>query len=90
MPHAAHAHAPAAPLSAHKSGPLAGRVRPPGDKSVSHRALIFGLLAIGETKIEGLLEGEDVLRTAQACRQLGAKILRHDDGRWSVWGAGLG
>ena len=90
MPHAAHAHAPAAPLSAHRSGPLSGRVRPPGDKSVSHRALIFGLLAIGETKIEGLLEGEDVLRTAQACRQLGAKILRHADGRWSVWGAGLG
>jgi len=87
---AAHAHAPAAPLSAHRSGPLSGRVRPPGDKSVSHRALIFGLLAIGETTIDGLLEGEDVLRTAQACRQLGAKILRHADGRWSVWGAGLG
>ncbi|MEF3366297.1 3-phosphoshikimate 1-carboxyvinyltransferase [Methylocystis sp. 9N] len=89
-PAAAHAHAPAAPLSAHKSGPLTGRLRPPGDKSVSHRALIFGLLAVGETKIEGLLEGEDVLRTAQACRQLGARVVRHSPGNWSVWGAGLG
>jgi 3-phosphoshikimate 1-carboxyvinyltransferase len=84
------AHAPAAPLAAHKSGPLSGCVRPPGDKSVSHRAMIFGLLAIGETKIEGLLEGEDVLRTAQAARQLGAKVVRHAPGSWSVFGAGLG
>ncbi|MCC3247073.1 3-phosphoshikimate 1-carboxyvinyltransferase [Methylocystis sp. WRRC1] len=83
-------HAPAAPLSAQASGPLAGRVRPPGDKSVSHRSMIFGLLAVGETRIEGLLEGEDVLRTAQACRQLGAKVVRHAPGSWSVWGAGLG
>ena len=83
-------HAAAAPLSAHKCGPLSGRARPPGDKSVSHRAMIFGLLAIGETKIEGLLEGEDVLRTAQAARQLGARVVRHGPGRWSVWGAGLG
>ena len=83
-------HAPAAPLSAFSSGPLSGRVRPPGDKSVSHRALIFGLLAVGETRIEGLLEGEDVLRTAEACRALGARVIRHGEGSWSVWGAGLG
>ncbi len=82
--------APAAPLSAQKSGPLTGRVRPPGDKSVSHRAMIFGLLAVGETRVSGLLEGEDVLRTAQAARQLGARVARHADGEWSVWGAGLG
>jgi 3-phosphoshikimate 1-carboxyvinyltransferase len=83
-------HLPAAPLSAAASGPLQGRIRPPGDKSVSHRAMIFGLLAIGETTVEGLLEGEDVLRTAQAARQLGAKVVRHAPGRWSVFGAGLG
>ncbi|GLI93854.1 3-phosphoshikimate 1-carboxyvinyltransferase [Methylocystis echinoides] len=83
-------HVPAAPLSALAAGPLTGRVRPPGDKSVSHRCMIFGLLAIGETKIDGLLEGEDVLRTAQAARQLGAKVVRHAPGSWSVWGAGLG
>jgi 3-phosphoshikimate 1-carboxyvinyltransferase len=83
-------HLPAAPLSAAASGPLTGRIRPPGDKSVSHRAMIFGLLAIGETTVEGLLEGEDVLRTAQAARQLGAKVTRHAPGRWSVRGAGLG
>jgi carbonic anhydrase/acetyltransferase-like protein (isoleucine patch superfamily) len=83
-------HAPAAPLSAQKSGPLIGRVRPPGDKSVSHRSMIFGLLAVGETRVSGLLEGEDVLRTAQAARQLGAKVVRHAPGDWSVWGAGLG
>ncbi|MFM9152578.1 MAG: 3-phosphoshikimate 1-carboxyvinyltransferase, partial [Methylocystis sp.] len=79
-----------APLSASPCGSLTGKIRPPGDKSVSHRSLILGLLAVGETKITGLLEGEDVLRTADACRQLGAKIVRHDNGDWSVWGAGLG
>ncbi len=83
-------HNPCSPLSASLCGPLEGRIRPPGDKSVSHRSLILGLLAVGETKISGLLEGEDVLRTADACRHLGAKIVRHADGDWSVWGAGLG
>jgi 3-phosphoshikimate 1-carboxyvinyltransferase len=78
------------PLRALRSGALSGRVRPPGDKSVSHRSLILGLLCVGETTIEGLLEGEDVLHTAQACRQLGARVSRHDDGSWSVFGAGLG
>lgn len=78
------------PLRALRSGPLSGRVRPPGDKSVSHRSLILGLLCVGETTIEGLLEGEDVLHTAQACRQLGARVTRHGEGSWSVFGAGLG
>ncbi len=87
---AGHVHPDSKPLRALRCGPLSGRLRPPGDKSVSHRALIFGLLCVGETTIEGLLEGEDVLRTAQACRQLGATVTRHGEGRWSVFGAGLG
>lgn len=77
-------------LSGEPSGPLNGRLRPPGDKSISHRAFIFGLLCVGRTDIEGLLEGEDVLRTGQACRALGATIVRHGEGRWSVQGVGLG
>ena len=62
----------------------------PGDKSISHRALILGLLATGETRIEGLLEGDDVLRTAEACRALGAGVTREAEGRWRVRGAGIG
>ncbi|MDF2116785.1 3-phosphoshikimate 1-carboxyvinyltransferase [Roseiarcaceae bacterium H3SJ34-1] len=85
-----HGHAAAAPLSATAAGPLSGRLRPPGDKSISHRALILGLLAVGKTTIEGLLEGDDVLRTAAACRALGARVERLGPGRWSVDGAGLG
>ncbi|HVL73252.1 MAG TPA: 3-phosphoshikimate 1-carboxyvinyltransferase [Beijerinckiaceae bacterium] len=84
-----HADSPT-PLSAAPAGPLRGRLRVPGDKSMSHRALIFGLLAIGETRIEGLLEGEDVLRTAEAARALGAGIVREAEGRWRVRGAGIG
>ena len=78
------------PLAARRGDGLHGRLRPPGDKSISHRALIFGLLAIGETRIQGLLEGEDVLCTAAACRALGAQVERLGPGRWSVRGAGLG
>jgi 3-phosphoshikimate 1-carboxyvinyltransferase len=89
--HAATASHPApAPLTALRSQGLSGRLRPPGDKSVSHRALIFGLLCVGETAIEGLLEGEDVLRTGEACRALGAKVVRLGEGSWRVNGAGLG
>ncbi|MFI4996671.1 MAG: 3-phosphoshikimate 1-carboxyvinyltransferase, partial [Hyphomicrobiales bacterium] len=77
-------------LTARRSGALTGRVRVPGDKSTSHRALILGLLCIGETKIEGLLEGEDVLRTAQACRELGASVERRAEGSWRVRGVGIG
>ncbi|WP_395698280.1 3-phosphoshikimate 1-carboxyvinyltransferase [Methylocella sp.] len=77
-------------LSAQASGPLRGGLRPPGDKSISHRALIFGLLSVGVTQIEGLLEGEDVLNTAQACRALGARVERLGPGRWRVEGCGVG
>ncbi len=62
----------------------------PGDKSISHRALMFGALAIGETRIFGLLEGEDVLRTAAAMRALGAEVVRQTDGTWHVAGRGVG
>ena len=78
----------AATLTAHPSGPLAGSVRAPGDKSISHRALILGAMAEGRTEIEGLLEGDDVLRTADACALLGAQITRHGGGRWTVQGHG--
>ena len=60
------------PLVSRQATGLKGRIRVPGDKSMSHRALMFGALAIGETKISGLLEGEDVLRTAAAMRSFGA------------------
>jgi 3-phosphoshikimate 1-carboxyvinyltransferase len=69
---------------------LRGRLRPPGDKSISHRALILGLLGVGTTEISGLLEGDDVLHTAQACRALGATIDRHGPGHWIVRGCGIG
>ena len=78
------------PLSARASGPLKGRVRAPGDKSISHRSLIFGLLAIGETRVSGMLEGEDVIRTAEAARALGAKVERISPGEWRVNGVGVG
>ncbi len=77
-------------LVARAGGPLRGRLKPPGDKSISHRALILGLLCVGETKIEGLLEGDDVLRTAAACAALGAKAERRGEGRWLVQGCGIG
>ena len=77
-------------MSAGPGSPLKGRLRVPGDKSISHRALILGLLAIGETRIEGLLEGDDVLRTAEACRALGAGVTREGSGSWRVRGAGIG
>lgn len=78
------------PLTAKRSKGLNGRVKLPGDKSVSHRAMIFGLLSVGETHVTGLLEGDDVLRTAEACRALGAKIDRIGDGEWRVYGVGIG
>ena len=90
MSHSALEIAAAHPLAARRSGPLRGRLKPPGDKSISHRAFIMGLLTIGETRIEGLLEGDDVLRTGLAAQALGAKVERLDEGRWSVRGAGLG
>ena len=71
-------------------GPLRGTIRVPGDKSISHRSLMFAGLAVGESRITGLLEGEDVLATAAAMRAFGAQIARGDDGVWTVHGAGVG
>src|SRR6201982_3191617 len=78
------------PLEARSSGPLSGQVRVPGDKSISHRALILGALAVGETRISGLLEGEDVLNTAKSMRALGAKVERTGPFAWKVNGVGVG
>ena len=64
-------------------------MRVPGDKSISNRALIFGALAVGETRITGLLEGEDVIHTADAMRALGAAVERTGEGAWSVHGVGV-
>ncbi len=83
-------HAAKSPLTARRSGPLKGSVRVPGDKSISHRALIFGALAVGETRISGLLEGEDVLNTGKAMRALGATVERAGEGEWRVHGVGVG
>ncbi len=77
-------------LSRRPSGPLAGRMAIPGDKSISHRALMIGALAVGETRISGLLEGEDVQRTAAAMRALGAEVVRAGEGSWRVAGRGIG
>jgi 3-phosphoshikimate 1-carboxyvinyltransferase len=85
-----HAHGSPSPVASRSGTPLKGRIRVPGDKSISHRSMIFGLLSIGETRVEGLLEGDDVLRTAEACRALGATITRDAPGRWRIVGAGIG
>jgi 3-phosphoshikimate 1-carboxyvinyltransferase len=73
-----------------KSGPLLGEAVIPGDKSISHRSLILGALCVGRTRIKGLLEGEDVLCTAEAMRNFGANVTRHAIGEWSVDGVGVG
>jgi 3-phosphoshikimate 1-carboxyvinyltransferase len=85
----AHAAAPQ-PMTAHPSGPLRGSAEVPGDKSISHRALILGALSVGETRITGLLEGQDVLDTAKAMRAFGAEVTREGPGAWSVHGVGVG
>jgi 3-phosphoshikimate 1-carboxyvinyltransferase len=77
------------PLTARRSAPLSGCVRVPGDKSISHRALILGALAVGTTRIGGLLEGEDVLNTAKAMRAMGARVERTGPGAWQVDGVGV-
>jgi 3-phosphoshikimate 1-carboxyvinyltransferase len=77
-----------AQMRARRSGPLKGRVRAPGDKSISHRALILGALAHGPTDIEGLLEGDDVHATARAMAAFGAGVERLGEGRWRVEGRG--
>ena len=78
------------PLSARRGGPLSGRIRVPGDKSISHRALMLAAMTVGESTVAGLLEGEDVLNTAQAMRALGARLTRGDDGLWRIHGVGVG
>ncbi len=83
--------APARPLRARRpAAPLAGTLAVPGDKSISHRALMFAALAVGTTRIAGLLEGEDVMRTAAAMRALGAEVVRDGPGAWRVAGRGIG
>jgi 3-phosphoshikimate 1-carboxyvinyltransferase len=78
------------PLTARRGGPLAGRARVPGDKSISIRALLLGALAVGETRIAGMLEGDDVLSTAGALRALGAHIAQTGERQWQVHGVGVG
>jgi len=78
------------PLAARRSGRLAGTATVPGDKSISHRALILGALTVGETKVSGLLEAQDVLDTAGAMRAFGAEVTRDGAGAWRIWGTGVG
>ncbi|MDP9139048.1 MAG: 3-phosphoshikimate 1-carboxyvinyltransferase [Pseudomonadota bacterium] len=85
-----HRPAASAPLTALPSRALAGRISVPGDKSISHRSLLLGALAIGETRISGLLEAADVMRTAAAMADLGADVERLGDGLWRIKGVGVG
>ncbi|MGB7036443.1 MAG: 3-phosphoshikimate 1-carboxyvinyltransferase [Xanthobacteraceae bacterium] len=78
------------PLTARRNGPLSGAARVPGDKSISIRALILGALAVGATRVDGLLEGEDVLNTAKALEALGARIERTGQRQWLIHGVGVG
>ena len=84
-----HASSPS-PASFTQSAPLRGTVRVPGDKSISHRSLMLSALAVGESRVTGLLEGEDVLATAAAMRAMGSEIGRGDDGTWTIHGVGVG
>jgi len=77
-------------ISRRPAAPLSGTIRVPGDKSISHRALMFGAMAVGQTRIAGLLEGEDMLRTAAAMRALGAEVTQEGPGAWVVAGRGVG
>src|ERR1019366_2183140 len=78
------------PLTARRGGPLQGRTRVPGDKSISQRALILGALTVGESTVAGLLEGEEGLHTAEAMRALGARLERTGEGVWRIHGVGVG
>ena len=78
------------PMTSAACGPLSGTADVPGDKSISHRSLILGALSVGETTIEGLLEGQDVLDTAKAMQAFGAEVINHGGGKWSVYGVGVG
>lgn len=77
-------------MTSHKCTGLSGGVEVPGDKSISHRSLIFGAMALGKTEISGLLEGQDVLDTAKAMEAFGASVTNHGDGNWTVHGVGVG
>ena len=83
-------HGPAKPMTTRSGSPLRGVANVPGDKSVSHRSLILGAMAVGETRVEGLLEGQDVLDTAKAMRAFGATVERVGEGSWRVHGVGVG
>jgi 3-phosphoshikimate 1-carboxyvinyltransferase len=83
-------HSDPVPLTARRGGPLTGRAQVPGDKSISIRALILGALAVGETRITGMLEGEDALSTAKAMQALGAQVVRTGMGQWRIHGVGVG
>lgn len=78
------------PMTSHAARGLNGRIRVAGDKSISHRALMLASQVLGTTTIHGLLEGEDVLRTAEALRNCGVDIQKHEDGSWLVKGVGIG
>ena len=84
------AHGAPIPMTSHKCTGLSGVVEVPGDKSISHRSLIFGAMALGKTEISGLLEGQDVLDTAKAMEAFGASVTNHGDGTWTVHGVGVG
>lgn len=84
------AHGAPRPLASHPVTSLRGTADIPGDKSISHRSLILGALAVGETRVRGLLEGQDVLDTAAAMRAFGAEVTRHGPGAWSIHGVGVG
>ncbi|KQM64911.1 3-phosphoshikimate 1-carboxyvinyltransferase [Sphingomonas sp. Leaf17] len=84
------AHDTPQPHASAPQGPLTGSIAVPGDKSISHRALMFSALAVGTSRVTGLLEGEDVLATAAALRAMGATIVREDDGTWVIDGVGVG
>ena len=81
-------HGTPVPMTARRAGPLRGTAEVPGDKSISHRSLILGALSVGETRITGLLEGQDVLDTARAMQAFGAEVTDHGGGAWSVHGVG--
>jgi 3-phosphoshikimate 1-carboxyvinyltransferase len=90
MAHNLSLRSPTSLVAARPRTPLSGKIRVPGDKSISHRALMLGALAVGRTQISGLLEGEDVLATAAAINALGAHASPTGDGRWAVNGVGIG
>ncbi len=84
------AHGTPVPMTSRPCGPLKGRADVPGDKSISHRSLILGALSVGETRVTGLLEGDDVLDTAKAMRAFGAEVTQHGNGEWTINGVGVG